>query len=170
MATNKFLTFIGNDKQLVTAIATSVGVGDANKIIATGSDGLISTTLMPVGIGADTQTAVAFESLSAGDFVNIFDNGGVTSARRADADNNRPAHGFVLASFAGAATAVVFRAGTNNTKTGLTIGAYYYLSVTAGSESTSAPALSGNNLIQGLGSAVSATAIAFQPTQVIIAV
>ena len=170
MSTNKFLTFFNNAQRLVDAIVSSAGVADAFKIIATGSDGLISSSLMPTGIGADTRTAIAFEAIGAGDWVNFFDVAGVLNVRGADADNNRPANGFVLASVAAAATALVFKSGTNTGKSGLTIGAYYYLSTTTGSQSTSAPALSGNNLIQGLGYAVSATAIAFQPAPVIIAV
>jgi hypothetical protein len=167
---NKFLTYVGNVKQLFTAIASSAGVADALKIVSTDSSGRLDSTLMPVGVAADTQTVVASEALSGGDFVNVFDNAGTPNVRKADADNNRPASGFVLSAVASAANATVYRSGSNTALTGLTAGTYYYLGVTAGAVSTGVPALSGNNLVQGLGYAVSATAIAFQPTQPIVAV
>lgn len=161
--TNKFLTFLADKTQLVTAIVSSAGVGDANKIISTGSDGLISPTLMPTGIGADTQTVVASEALSAGDWVNVFDNTGTPNVRKADANPERAATGFVLSSVSSAANATVYRSGTNTALTGLTTGTYYYLSTTAGLTTATAPTTSGD-IIQGLGYAGSSTAIAFQPT------
>jgi hypothetical protein len=170
MAQNQFLTYVGNVKQLLTAIASSAGAGDANKIISTDGSGRIDGTLMPVGIGADIQTVLASEALSAGDFVNVFDNAGTPNVRKADADNNRPVNGFVLSAVLSAANATVYRSGSNTALTGLVAGTYYYLGATAGAVSTSVPALSGNNLVQGLGYAVSTTAIAFQPTQPIVAV
>jgi hypothetical protein len=163
MTTNKFLTFLSNKIQYVTAIASSAGVGDANKIIATGSDGLISSTLMPTGIGADTQSVVASENLSAGDWVNVYDNAGTPNVRKADANPERACTGYVLASVSSAASAIVYRSGTNTGRTGLTTGTYYYLSATAGSETATAPTTSGD-VIQGLGYAGSSTTIAFQPT------
>lgn len=163
MATNKFLTFLSNKNQLVTAIASSAGAGDANKIIATGSDGKIDSTLMPTGIGADTQTVLASENLSAGDWVNVFDNAGTPNVRKADANPERACTGFVLSSVSSAANATVYRSGTNTGRTGLTAGTYYYLSGTAGGETATAPTSSGD-IIQGLGFAATSSSIAFQPT------
>lgn len=163
MATNKFLTFLSNKIQYVTAIATSAGAGDANKIIATGADGLISTTLMPSGIGPDTQSVVSSENLVSGDWVNIYDNAGTPNVRKADANPDRPCNGFVLAGVTSPAAATVYRSGTNTGLTGLTIGSYYYLSTTAGIGTVTAPTTA-TDIIQGLGYAGSASAILFQPT------
>jgi len=44
--TTRFLTFIDNAIQLVTAIASSAGIADANKIVATGVDGKIDASLI----------------------------------------------------------------------------------------------------------------------------
>lgn len=163
MTTNKFLTFLSNKIQFVTAIATSAGIGDANKIIATGSDGKLDSTLMPTGIGADTQSVVSSENLTAGDWVNVYDNGGTPNVRKADANPERACTGFVLAGVTSPAAATVYRSGTNTQRSGLTTGTYYYLSTTAGSEVATAPTTA-TDIIQGLGYASSATAIAFQPT------
>jgi hypothetical protein len=163
MATNKFLTFLSNKIQLVTAIVSSTGAGDAGMIVSTDTDGRLHPTVMPTGIGADTQTVLASENLSAGDWVNVYDNGGTPNVRKADANPERAATGFVLASVSSAANATVYRSGTNTGRSGLTTGTYYYLSATAGGETATAPTTSGD-VIQGLGYASSASAIAFQPT------
>lgn len=46
MTTNRFLTVLNNARQLVTAISTSAGSGDANKIVATASNGRLDPSLM----------------------------------------------------------------------------------------------------------------------------
>lgn len=162
MATNRFLTIINNVRQLVTAISASVGVGDANKIIATGADGRIDGTLMPVGIGADSKLVTASEALAAGDFVNIFDNAGTANARKASAvDATKPAHGFVLNNVASAAQATVLFEGSNTALTGLTAGTQYLLSntVPGGVLSVSALVPAAGNIVQTLGVATGATEI-----------
>jgi hypothetical protein len=99
--------------------------------------------------------------------LNVYDNTGTPNVfRKADANPERACTGFVLASVTSASNAVVYRSGTMallQVGTGLTTGTYYYLSATAGGESATAPTTSGD-VIQGLGYASSASAIAFQPT------
>lgn len=159
MSTNRFLGLVNGAKTWFTAISASAGSADANKIAMTDSSGRFSATLMPIGIGAATQSIPASEALAAGDFVNIFDNAGTANTRKADATNNRPAHGFVLAAVANAATATVFLGSTNTARSGLTSGALYFLS-TAGGVTTTAPSAAGN-IIQEIGVAASPTSIQF---------
>lgn len=161
MTTNKFLTYLAGVRTLVTAIATSAGVGDANKIVATGTDGRLHTSFMPVGIGASTEAIVASEALAAGDFVNIFNNTGTRNCRKADATNNRPAMGFVVASVASAGTATVYLQGLNTAVSGLTPGLIYYLATTAGGSTATAPSTVGQ-IIQVVGVATSTSAINFE--------
>lgn len=161
MSSNKFVTIINGVRTLVTAIATSAGVGDANKIVATGADGRLSSTLLPVGIGADTFSAPTTEALAAGNFVNVYDNAGTANVRKADASNGRDANGFVLEAVANAANATVYRMGTNTQLTSLTAGITYYLSpTTAGTATATAPSTSGQ-IIQELGTASTATSLNF---------
>lgn len=47
MSTNRFLTLVSGVRRVVTAISASSGVADANKVIATGSDGRIDPSLVP---------------------------------------------------------------------------------------------------------------------------
>jgi hypothetical protein len=159
---NQFIGILGGVRALFTAIASSAGVGDANKIIQTGSDGKLDATLMPSGIGAATESMVAFEALAAGDFVNIYLNSSVRNARKADASNGRLAHGFVTSSVASSGTATVILQGTNTALTGLTIGSRYFLSASgAGTATLTAPTASGQS-VQCLGIAISDSSINFE--------
>ena len=160
MSSNRFLSLVGGVQQLLTAIATSAGAGDANKIVMTDGSGKLDTTFMPTGIGPDTVTIQASEALAAGDFVNIHDDTGAR-VRKADATNTRPANGFVLASVTSGQSATVYLSGRNTSLTSLTIGARYYLSDTAaGGVATTAPADSG--IVQYLGTAASGDSLVFE--------
>lgn len=163
MATNKFLTFLSNKIQLVAAIVSSAGAGDGNKIVSTDTDGKLHITVMPAGIAPDTLSVLASENLSAGEWVNVYDNAGTPNARKADANPERACTGYILSSVTSGNNATVYRSDTNTGRTGLTAGVYYYLSATAGSETATAPTASGD-IIQGLGFASTSSSISFQPT------
>lgn len=161
MSTNKFLTLIDGVRQLVTAISTSSGAGDANKIVATSGTGYIDATLLPPGIGADSSTIQATENLAAGDFVNVYDLTGSARCRKADASNGRDANGFVLASVTSGQEATVYRLGTNTSLTSLTAGTTYYLSASvAGAATATAPSTTGH-IVQELGVAFDSTNLVF---------
>ena len=151
----RFLNLEGGKEKLDSAISTSAGVADANKIVQTDSTGRFDSSLMPVGIGADTQEIVSFEDLVAGDFVNIFDDGGTVSVRKADATNARDANGFVLSGVTAPALATVYFEGTNTQLSGMTGGARQYLGTAGGVTET--PNTTTGQLHQYLGKASSAT-------------
>lgn len=161
MSTNRFLTLVDGIRQLATAIATSSGAGDANKIVATGSDGRLHTSFMPVGIGAATETIAASENLSAGDFVNIWNNSGTRNVRKADASNTRPAHGFVLAAVTSGQNATVFTQGANTGLSSLTPGTVRFLAATPGLSTATAPSTAGQ-IVQELGYTLSTTSMQFE--------
>jgi hypothetical protein len=187
MAAHKFLVLSAGRKAEEAAIATSAGATDEGKIPALNASGILddsitnasataaagklakldgtgrlSADMMPVGLGADTASIVASEALSAGNWVNVWNDTGTPKVRKADATTSgKEADGFVLAAVDSAATALVYFEGSNTQKTGLTIGARYYLNTTAGGEVATAPSASGN-VVQYLGRAVSATQIVFE--------
>lgn len=148
------------------AISTSAGASSAGKIGALDSTGKWDITMMPTGVGADTQSIVASEALAAGDFVNIYNNAGTRNCRKALAtDNTKPAHGFVLSAVASSGTATVYVRGMN---TAVAIGSFVaadvnktiFLSTSvAGGVQSTIPASTGN-IAQNLGTliAVGATA------------
>lgn len=160
MAFNKFQTIDAatGQERLRTALQTSTGVPDASKIVQTDSTGRLDVSLMPVGVGPDTQSLPTSENLSAGDYINIYDNVGVATARLADATNGRPAHGFVKASSVSPANALVYFEGANSDLTGLTPGVRYFLGAT-GNPTATVPVSPASNIHQFLGIALSATSI-----------
>lgn len=156
---------------IVNSTQTSAGSGDAAKVVALGTDGRISTTMMPVGIGADTLSITASENIGAGDFVNIWDDGGTPKVRKADATAaGKEAVGFVLGAVGSGATALVYFEGSNNQLTGLTVGARYYLSEAVAGAATTTPPSTGGNVVQYLGMATTTTSIAFEGTDGVVLV
>lgn len=155
----KYVDYVSGIPTLVTPISTSAGAGDANKIPQTDGSGKLDVTFMPTGVGAATVSIVASENLSAGDFVNIYDNAGTVNCRKADNTNGRPANGFVLSAVTATQSATVYLSGQNTQLSSLTRGANYFLG-TGGGVTTTAPSTTGY-VIQYLGRAYATTAISF---------
>lgn len=156
------------DLTITNGKTTSAGAGDSGKLVALDGSGRIDSTMMPVGIGADTATITTSEALSAGDFVNVWNSTGA-KVRKADATvSGKEAHGFVLSAYGSSASATVYFEGTNTGVTGQTPGPVF-LSTTAGTATSTAPSGSGN-VVQRIGFAVSATAINFQSQTPIVLV
>ena len=154
------------DLSIVNGKASSAGSADAGKLAALDGSGRLDTTMMPVGIGADTASITTSEALAAGDFVNVWNSTGA-KVRKADATvSGKEAHGFVLASVSSGATATVYFEGTNTGVTGQTPG-NIFLATTAGQGAATAPSGSGN-VVQRIGFAVSPTAVNFQSQQPIV--
>ena len=155
-----FLNLSGGKKTLESGIDVSAGAGDAGKIIKTDSSGLIDPTFLP---STGDISLEASEALSAGDYVNIFDDSGTAKMRLADNSNGRTADGYVLSAVSAAATGVIksLHTGVNSALSGLTVGSRYFLG-TAGGVVTSAPTGSGDT-VQCLGVAKSATELYQQP-------
>lgn len=151
---------------VINATVTSAGAGDAAKIAQLDGSGRLDSSVMPVGIGADTATITTSEALAAGDFVNIHNSSGA-KARKADATTaGKEAHGFVLAGVASAASATVYFEGTNTAVSGQTPGPVF-LQTTAGTAGSTPPSSTGN-IVQKLGVATSATTINFERGEQIV--
>jgi hypothetical protein len=150
------------DLTIVNAKVVSAGAGDSGKLPALDGTGRLDNSVMPVGIGADVVTLTASEALSAGNFINIYNNGGTPSMRKADATTaGKHAQGFVLAAVSSGATGTAYLSGQNTAVTGQVAGDVF-LATTAGAATATAPSASGN-VVQNLGVAVSATSIEFKP-------
>lgn len=145
---------------LQEALAVSSGAADAGKIPALTAAGLLDESLMPPGIAAETVVLPSSENLAAGDFVNFWVDAGTLKARMADADNGRPADGFVKNAVTSPANATVYDLGTLNTNlSGLTPGSVYFLSATPGGVTDDISGYGDGDIVQRLGIAVSATTI-----------
>lgn len=163
MAAQKFLALVSGKIKEVFASATST----ADAIIAADSSGKIDVSFLPTGVGAEVVIAPASENLVAGNFVNLYDNGGAINVRKADATTNaKQAHGFVLSNVTSPANATVFfESNTNTAVSGLTVGADYVLSKTTPGGLTEigtfSAAQAAGNIVQFIGRAQTATAINF---------
>jgi len=154
-----FIAVVSGKLKQVFGITSSAGAGDAGKLPALDGTGKLDNSFFPTGLGQNSVSATASEALSAGNFVNLFNNTGALGVRKADNSNGRPAHGYVTAAVASAATAQVFRLNTvNASRTGLTAGSEYWLGTAGDVISTPLdPAADTGKLMQYLGIAKSAT-------------
>lgn len=186
MAAPRFLNIVsGRIKQLV-ALVVSTGSADGEKIVATDTtgklhdsvmgaatsgssvvvkslpDGTLDPSLMPAGIGANVVNIVASEALSANDLVNVWNDAGTAKIRKTDATTEgKEADGYVKAAVALNATGAVYLGSRISGLTGRTPGARQYLHTTAGLMVETAPSASGN-VVQWVGTAVSATEVDFK--------
>ena len=145
----KYLSIVaGKIKEVIGAV-----VATANSLVSTGADGRIHISFMPDGVAAEVVVAVTSDNLAAGDFVNLYLNGGVNTIGKADASTNaKPAHGFVTAVTTAPAVATMYLLGVNNSfVTGVVTGSNYALSKTTPAGVTElvafvAARVTGNNL------------------------
>lgn len=187
MAAQKFIAWVSNKFQQVTSKATSAGAADEGVIPCLNASGILDDTLvnttttggapnagkraqlngsgvldismLPSGVGDETEVFPASEALSAGDCVNKWNDAGTVKVRKADT-NGKPADGYVKTAVASGANATVYSDGLNDAVTGLTIGTVY-LSATPGGYSATPPADGSGLVLQELGFANSATAVKF---------
>jgi hypothetical protein len=163
MPAQKYLNRVSGRNKQIAATITSAGAADDGKLVGLDATGRIDGSMMPVGLAADTKSIIASEALAAGNLVSLFDNAGVTNVRKADATvEGKECDGFVLSSVSAAAAALVYFEGRITGLSGLTLGARYYLSITAGAI-TATPVSASGNVDQYVGKAVSATELNFEP-------
>ncbi len=159
---NKFLTLLANGTtHLISAIATSSGAADKNKIVATDDSGKLDLSLMPSDLGVEAEDMTASEAIAPGEFINIFDDAGTRKVRLADASADLPAHGFVLAGIAADETGKVYTAGVNSQLTSLIPGGKYFLDVSPGGI-RSTITIASSEFVQALGTAIDTTALRFE--------
>lgn len=153
--TATFLNFIGD------SVTATVSANTASITISAGGAGFpysgiaeITGSIILSSGSAIFPTLLAAESLTAGDFVNIY-SGGVRKA--SNDDTTKQAHGFVLSAYTTSDPVYVYYSGLNTSNTGLTAGSRYFLG-TSGGETTTPPTNTGQ-LSQEVGVAISTTAI-----------
>ena len=161
MAAKKFLRLVNGVLTEIFGVQASAGAANAGDLVSLDDTGRIHNSMLPVGIGADTATITASETLAAGDWVNVWNDAGTAKVRKADATTaGKEVHGFVLSAVTSGNPATVYFEGTNTQVTGQTPGPVY-LQTTAGTGGATIPSASGN-VVQSIGVAVSATAVNFE--------
>ena len=161
MPAKKFLRLVNGVITEIFGVQTSAGAANAGDLVSLDDTGRIHNSMMPVGIGVDTATITASETLAAGDWVNVWNDAGTAKVRKADATTaGKEVHGFVLSAVTSGNPATVYFEGTNTQVTGQTPGPVY-LQTTSGRGGATIPSASGN-VVQQVGVAVSATAVNFE--------
>jgi len=165
MPAKKFLRLVSGIITEIAGTVTSAGAGNDGDIVALDSTGRIDPSMMPVGVAAEVKVAVASEALAGGDMVNLWLDAGVLKARKADASTTgKEANGFVLVAVSTGANATVYLPSqTNTARTGLTIGAHYWLSDASPGGVTTTPPTGAGKVSQFVGKALSATELVFVP-------
>ena len=115
--------------------------------------GTPASPLTVPGVLGTTVSVVAGATLTAGQWVNLYNVAGTANVRPADStDATKPVHGFVLAGYASSATVTVYLGGPN---TAVALGAYVAADVgkpvflgTSGGTTLTPPATTGNLLQQ----------------------
>lgn len=143
-----------------SGIVTGGTAGQAGELVQTDASGRLDQSVMPVGIGADTHAGTAGEAVTAGDFVAIDASGDVV--RASAASGGKDAIGFVLDNAASGGAITVYMEGRNTDLTGLTPGARYYLSDVTPGGVTQVPVTGAGKRHQFLGTAITASSIAFE--------
>jgi len=145
--------------------STSAGAADAAKMVQLNGAGKLDVTLLPSAAlqGSEDYVLPAFETLAAGDLINVFSNAGVASLRKADAtDNTKPPMGFVQAGVTAGATGTArLGNGVITGLAGLTIGGRYYASATTPGGITLNPPTVSGNVVYPVGRAKSSTEFAY---------
>jgi len=163
MSTYLDVNLVTGRRERKTAVNVSAGAGDADKLARLDAAGKWDITLMPTGLGDDTQAIEASEIIASGDFVNIFDDSGTVKVRLADASNGRNADGFVKVGGAAGAILTVFFEGSNDVLALLTLGDKYYLDkTTPGGITNDISAYVAGDLYQYLGKAYAVNGLNFE--------
>lgn len=143
-------------------VGTSAGAGDSGKLANLDANGKLDITFMPTGVGGDTQTLTAGETLSAGNLVYVNASGSVLKADASAA--SKEAVGFVLSAITNAASGTVyFGSGIITGLSGLTAGSAYFLSDSTPGSVTTTPPTGTNKIVQRVGRAISTTVLYFEP-------
>ena len=110
----------------------------------------------PTSVDAETYQLEAGETLSAGNYVNVYQDGLTTKVRKADASLGRQADGFTKVDVLVGQIATIYLEGLNDQLTGLVPSSRYYLG-NLGNATTTPTQLPGAQIHQFLGVAISNT-------------
>lgn len=151
-----------------SAVNTSAGAGDSGKIPELDAGGKLSSTMMPAGFGSDSTTATAAETIAAGDMIYLNASGQIL---KADANAiAKAAIAFAQSGITNAASGTISFEGTLTGLSGLTPGAPYFLSAATPGLITLTPPTGAADIVQPVGTAISATALSFEAGTPIIRV
>jgi hypothetical protein len=143
--------------------APSAYTGNGEKFVAVKADESgVEFVAAPTGGATTSAPFTASEALAANDIVSVWNSSGAKVRKANATDSTKIGIGFVDAAVSSSASATVEFAGIISGLSGLTIGADYFLATTGGGITTTPPSASGN-IVQKIGTALSATELLFAP-------
>jgi len=170
MAAKSYLRMLAGRLQQVAATVISRGSANGGDLVALGDDGKLHSSVLPSGVGANTQVIPASELIGAGKFVNYWKDSSSGSAvlkiRLADNSNGRRADGFVLDQVASGANGTVYPLDqVNSALSALDAGTDYFLGTAGGVTATPLDETSTDN--QGKGKITQFLGVAKSTTELI---
>lgn len=154
------------DLEEESSVQSSAGVADAEKIVALDNQGMIDESMLR---SSEVVELEASETLTAGDIINIWDDGGTPKVRKAtNTGIATKAMGFVRDGIASESTGKVYFEGKVTGLADLTPGKEYFLGVAGAIVDNSALPSTTSSIVQKLGKAYSANAFTFEVQQMII--
>lgn len=144
MAAPGYTKHLGNgDLGVETAIQTSAGAGDADKIPATGADGKLDLSFLPDAVQPVAHTGVFGATVAAGKFIYTDDADSYKVKTATNAGLDTKADGFVMVGGDADDAATYYNGGKVTGLTGITANADYYLD-TAGGFTITQPTAAGS--------------------------
>ena len=138
------------------------GAANAFQLVALNASGQLDLTMMPTGIGPDTQPLPASEAISAGSLVNVYLNAGTSTMRNANGATGLKANGFVLQAVAQGANGTAYLSGLNTAVAGLTPGPAFLSDSSVGAVAA-AGATTPGHIYQEVGVVTAAGVLQFAP-------
>lgn len=149
----------GLAQEIPVGVQVSLGASSAGQAAVLNSAGVFDVSFYGPGIGQEVAVVPTSEAISAGAFVNIWNNSGTGNVRNASASSIATrAVGYVLQGYSSGANATVYFTGSNSSVTGAIPGTVW-LGTSPGSIASTPPTGAGV-LCQILGTATSSTNIA----------
>lgn len=145
------------------AITSSGGVDGGRLVALDENTGKLDPSVMPSGIGADNITATCSDNLSPGNLVNLWVDGGVLKARKANASLGYRASGFVLDAGSVGNTIQVSMEGSMVGLGAIVPGLPYFLSESTPGTHSDSPPTSSDFILQEIGTGRSLDSISFEP-------
>ena len=162
MATQRLLALANNRTTEIIPLTVSAGASSAGQPVALNNAGVLDSTLMPPGLGADVATMTASEAIAAGAWINVWSNSGAFAIRNADGTTaGKQCDGYVLSALASGASGTAYFGGVNNAVSGQSPGPVF-LSDTAVGMGAATGATAAGHIFQQVGTALSATAVQFE--------
>lgn len=151
------------DSTITNGKIVSGGAGDSGKLVMLDASGKIDVTVLPTAaISADTAVITTSEALLAGDLVNVYNTAGTANVRKADASTAGKEAHGFVLAPFGSGVSATVYFEGSNNQVTGQTPGLAYLSATTPGKTSATPATGTGKIVQVVGFVTSATNINFQ--------